>query len=84
MQAELRQTAFQTFRDPAGSTSNSRPDGAYRSIRSPEAEEILAFLATPLAAQLVEQGCLSASTVLPPETDPETNPSTTTPIPASC
>jgi SAM-dependent methyltransferase len=70
MLGELRQTAFQTFRDPAGSLE-LRPDAAYRSIRSPEAEEILAFLATPLATQLAEQGRLSASTVLPLETDPD-------------
>jgi SAM-dependent methyltransferase len=76
MQGELYQTAFQTFRDPAGSLE-LRPDGAYRTIRSPEAEEILAFLATPLATQLVEQGRLSASTVLPPDTaiDPAAAPS---------
>ena len=73
MQRELRQTTFQTFRDPAGSLE-LRPDGAYRTIRSPEAEEILAFLATPLAAQLVEQGRLSASTVVPLESNPETDP----------
>ena len=76
MQKELPQTAFQTFRDPAGSLE-LRPDGAYRTIRSPEAEEILAFLATPLAAQLVAQGRLSASTVVPLETDPETDPDDT-------
>jgi SAM-dependent methyltransferase len=70
MQKKLRQTTFQTFRDPAGSLE-LRPDGAYRTIRSPEAEEILAFLATPLAAQLVEQGRLSASTVVAQDAEPD-------------
>jgi SAM-dependent methyltransferase len=70
MQEELRQMAFQTFRDPAGSLE-LRPDGAYRSIRSPEAEEILAFLATPLATQLVAQGRLSASTIVPHGAEPD-------------
>ena len=63
MQLESSPPAFQSFRDPAG-TLELRPDAAYRRVRSPEAEEILAFLATPLAAQLVEQGRLSASTLV--------------------
>jgi len=66
MPEELRQAVFQTFRDPAGSLE-LRTDAAYRSIRLPEADEILSFLATPLAHQLVVQGRLSASTVLPQE-----------------
>jgi SAM-dependent methyltransferase len=68
MQATLSPPAFQTFRDPAGSLE-LRADAAYRRVRWPEANEILAFLATPLADQLVEQGRLSASTVVPLETD---------------
>ena len=52
-----------TFRDPAGSVE-IRPEGAYRSIRPPFDAEILAFLALPIAAELVEQGRLVASTVV--------------------
>jgi SAM-dependent methyltransferase len=54
-----------TFRDPAGSVE-IRPDGAYRSIRAPFDAEILAFLALPIATQLVEQGRLVASEVVSP------------------
>jgi len=54
-----------TFRDPAGSVE-IRPDGAYRSIRAPFDAEILAFLALPIATELVEQGRLVASEVVSP------------------
>jgi SAM-dependent methyltransferase len=57
--------ALPTFRDPAGSVE-VRPDGAYRSIRSPFDAEILAFLATPLAAELVAQGRLVGSEAVSP------------------
>jgi SAM-dependent methyltransferase len=57
--------ALPTFRDPAGSVE-IRPDGAYRSIRPPFDTEILAFLALPLARELVEQGRLVASEVVSP------------------
>jgi SAM-dependent methyltransferase len=55
--------ALPTFRDPAGSVE-IRPDAAYRSIRSPFDAEILAFLALPLASELVEQGRLVGSEVV--------------------
>jgi hypothetical protein len=77
MQLESSQPVFQSFRDPAGSLE-LRPDAAYRRVRSPEAEEILAFLATPLAAQLVEQGRLSASVLVSRETIPADTASTQT------
>jgi SAM-dependent methyltransferase len=54
-----------TFRDPAGSVE-IRPEGAYRSIRAPFDAEILAFLALPIATQLVEQGRLVASEIVSP------------------
>jgi SAM-dependent methyltransferase len=54
-----------TFRDPAGSVE-IRPDGAYRSIRAPFDAEILAFLALPIATELVEQGRLVASEIVSP------------------
>ena len=57
--------ALPTFRDPAGSVE-IRPDGAYRSVRAPFDTEILAFLASPIATELVEQGRLVASEVLTP------------------
>jgi SAM-dependent methyltransferase len=57
--------ALPTFRDPAGSVE-IRPDGAYRSIRAPFDAEILAFLALPIATELVEQGRLVASKVVSP------------------
>ena len=57
--------ALPTFRDPAGSIE-VRPDGAYRSVRAPFDAEILAFLATPLAKDLVAQGRLVASEVVSP------------------
>ena len=44
-----------TFRDPAGSVE-VRPDGAYRRIRAPFDLKILAFLALPLASELVAEG----------------------------
>jgi SAM-dependent methyltransferase len=55
--------ALPTFRDPAGSVE-IRADGAYRSIRAPFDTEILAFLALPIATELVEQGRLVASEVV--------------------
>ena len=55
--------ALPTFRDPAGSVE-IRPDAAYRSIRAPFDAEILAFLALPIASELVEQGRLVASEVV--------------------
>jgi len=54
-----------TFRDPAGSVE-VRADGAYRSIRAPFDAEILAFLALPLASELVAQRRLVASEVVSP------------------
>jgi SAM-dependent methyltransferase len=65
----LTSPALPTFRDPAGSVE-VRPDGAYRSIRAPFDTEILAFLALPIATELVEQGRLVASEVVsPPNTE---------------
>lgn len=65
--AELRSFAYlPTFRDPAGSVE-LRPDGAYRSIRAPFDAEILAFLALPLASQMVADGRLVASEVISDE-----------------
>jgi SAM-dependent methyltransferase len=55
--------AHSTFRDPAGSVE-IRPDGAYRSVRAPFDAEILDFLASPIATELVEQGRLVASEVV--------------------
>jgi SAM-dependent methyltransferase len=55
--------ALPTFRDPAGSVE-IRPDGAYRSIHAPFDTEILAFLASSLATELVEEGRLVASEVV--------------------
>jgi SAM-dependent methyltransferase len=55
--------ALPTFRDPAGSVE-IRPDGAYRSIHAPFDTEILAFLASPIATELVEEGRLVASEVV--------------------
>lgn len=60
-----------TFRDPAGSVE-IRPDGAYRSIRSPFDAEILAFLALPIASELVADGRLVASEVVAGDSDTET------------
>ena len=57
--------ALPTFRDPAGSVE-VRPDGVYRSIRGSFAADILAFLATPLASELVARGRLVASEVVSP------------------
>lgn len=53
-----------TFRDPAGSLE-VRADGAYRSIHSPFDVEILEFLGLPFASELVAQGRLVASEVVP-------------------
>ena len=55
--------ALPTFRDPAGSVE-IRPDGAYRSVHAPFDSEILAFLALPIATEMVEQGRLVASEVV--------------------
>jgi SAM-dependent methyltransferase len=70
--AELRPLApLPTFRDPAGSVE-IRPDGAYRSIRSPFDTEILDFLALPMASELVAEGRLVASEILTKDSDAET------------
>ncbi len=62
--AELRSfSPPPTFRDPAGSVE-IKADGAYRSIRSPFDAEILAFLALPVASELVASGRLVASDVI--------------------
>jgi SAM-dependent methyltransferase len=53
-----------TFRDPAGYVE-IKSDAVYRSIRSPFDSEILAFLALPLASELVADGRLVASEVMP-------------------
>src|ERR1700729_59964 len=55
--------ALPTFRDPAGSVE-VRPDGAYRSVRTPFDAEILAFLELPLASELVAQGRLVGSEIV--------------------
>jgi SAM-dependent methyltransferase len=60
-----------TFRDPAGSVE-LRPDGAYRSIRSPFDVEMLDFLSLPLAAELVADGRLVASEIVTEGSDAET------------
>jgi 2-polyprenyl-3-methyl-5-hydroxy-6-metoxy-1,4-benzoquinol methylase len=60
-----------TFRDPAGSVE-IRPDGAYRSIRSPFDVEILAFLDLSIASELIADGCLVASEVVTRNSDTET------------
>src|SRR3984957_5227882 len=57
-----------TFRDPAGSVE-VRPDGAYRTIHAPFDKEILAFLALPLASELVTEGRLVASEVVSSASD---------------
>jgi len=54
---------FLTFRDPAGSIE-LRADGAYRRVLPPYDAEILAFLETRLAEDLVAQSRLIASEVL--------------------
>ncbi len=62
LQEHVGQT-HKTFRDPAGSVE-LRPEGVFRSVREPHATNILAFLATPLATELVADGRLVASEVL--------------------
>jgi SAM-dependent methyltransferase len=70
--AELRSfSPSPTFRDPAGSVE-IKPDGAYRSIHSPFDAEILAFLALPIASELVADGRLVASEILSRDLDIET------------
>ena len=70
--SELRSfSPLPTFRDPAGSVE-IRPDGAYRSIRSPFDTEILEFLALPMATELVADGRLVASEVITGNSDTET------------
>jgi SAM-dependent methyltransferase len=59
-----------TFRDPAGSVE-LRPDGAYRSINAPYDADILAFLALPLASQLIADGRLIDSEVISESTSAE-------------
>jgi len=67
--AELTTFPFlPTFRDPAGSVE-LRPDGAYRSIRSPFDAEILEFLRLPFASELVAEGRLVASEVVSQSAD---------------
>src|SRR5579875_90314 len=65
MEAELATPsgAHRTFRDPAGSVE-LRPDGAYRFIQPAFEPELLEFLASPLAARLVDEGRLVSSEVL--------------------
>jgi SAM-dependent methyltransferase len=65
MAQESTPPVLPTFRDPAGSVE-VRTDGAYRSIHSPFDADILAFLALPLASELVAQGRLVASEVVSP------------------
>jgi 2-polyprenyl-3-methyl-5-hydroxy-6-metoxy-1,4-benzoquinol methylase len=70
--AELHSlTPSSTFRDPAGSVE-IRPDGAYRSIRSPFDAEILAFLDLSIADELVANGRLVGSEVVGGNCDTET------------
>src|SRR5579872_5014006 len=64
-------SSLPTFRDPAGSLE-IRPDGAYRSIHSPFDAEILAFLALPIASELVDEGRLVATEVVTRNTAAET------------
>ena len=54
---------LKTFRDPAGQLE-LRADAAYRTVRPPHDQEILAFLDTPLAQRLVAEGKLIGSTVI--------------------
>jgi SAM-dependent methyltransferase len=65
-----------TFRDPAGRVE-IRPDGVYRSVNPAYAYDILAFLALPIAAQLVSSGQLISTEILP-QSDP--NSETQTPL----
>ena len=65
MEELLTSPSLPTFRDPAGSVE-VRPDGVYRTIHPPFDAEILAFLNTPLAAELVAQGRLVASELVSP------------------
>ena len=59
----LTMSPLPTFRDPAGSVE-VRPEGVFRSIRSPFDAEILEFLRLPLASELVAQGKLVGSEVV--------------------
>lgn len=54
-----------TFRDPAGSVEIMH-DAVYRTVRPPYDEEIIEFLASPLASRLVAEGRLVASEVAEP------------------
>jgi SAM-dependent methyltransferase len=54
---------LKTFRDPAGHLE-LRTDAAYRTVYPPYDAEILAFLDTPLAHRLVEEGSLVSSAVV--------------------
>ena len=54
-----------TFRDPAGSVQ-VKPEGVFRSVYPPYSSEILSFLATALAARLVEQRRIVASEAMAP------------------
>jgi SAM-dependent methyltransferase len=57
-----------TFRDPAGSVEIN-PNGVYRSVRTPFDTDILAFLALPIASELVAEGRLIDSEILPRATE---------------
>lgn len=57
--------AERTFRDPAG-WLELRPDGAYRFLRPAYEAELLEFLSSPLATQLVDGGRLISSEVVEP------------------
>ncbi len=65
MEVSISSSSQSTFRDPAGSVQ-VRSDGVFRSVYAPYSSEILAFLATPLAARLVEQRRIVASEVVNP------------------
>jgi SAM-dependent methyltransferase len=52
---------LKTFRDPAGQLE-VRADAAYRTVYPPYDTEILAFLDSPLAKRLVEEGSFVSST----------------------
>lgn len=59
-----------TFRDPAGFVE-IKADAVYRTIRSPFDTGILDFLALPLASELVAEGRLVTSDIMPRASDAE-------------
>ncbi len=69
--AEVLTFPHTTFRDPAGSVE-LRPDAVYRSIRPPYDRQILDFLALPIAHELVREGRLIPSEILPARREGET------------